>query len=420
MGRILKNSYSLEKNFLMGIFLLFSSWLAAGDNVAAGNFHPGSGKAPPGANAFPPGPGKSPSGKNGVSPEDEAFRKAKPGNGSAVADTATTEKFQSGLRKAKAGKYVSAADDFLDAEHLARNISMKAEAAKEAMLAYRKANLLYKEFTVIERLLNSYPAEVDFGKLVEREYEICDKYYNGHRDPEFWSLRWIPWLVGKDHSKEMLEKTLKHAPFASSAPQAKLRLAVLQLTEGKVKPALKQLRGLIKDHPSSKYCKFAYLELGNALFELSKTGDGDGKYNKEALSVFENFIKKYPKAAEIGWIKKCLLRSKDIQAKRLLGIAKFYKQIGRTAPAERYLNDILVKYPDSEAAAASEEMLAKIDKSYTPEGFRPALESRYQKYDVIPIPSQNSRIIMVPQNSNGKFLFPLKDLGIKKQGDDNE
>ena len=335
-------------------------------------------------------------------------------------DMHSTEKFQAGLKKFRAKDYVGAADKFLDAEFLSRSIGMKAAAAKEAMKSYRKANLLYKEFTVIERLLNSYPAEVDFGKLVEREYVIAEKYYNGHRDPEFWSLRWIPWLVGPDRSEEMLEKALKHAPYAKTAPQAKLRLAVLLLEGEKVKEGLKQLRELIKNYPKSKYCKFAYLELGNALYQLSMTGDGDGKYNREALSVFTTFMKKYPKATEIDWIKKCLLRSKDIQAKRLLAIAKFYKRIGRTAPAERYLNDVLVKYPDSQSADKSEELLSKIDKSYVPEGFRPELKSRYQKYDVIPIPSQTSRIIVVPENSNGKYLFPIRDLEIKKRDGENK
>lgn len=334
-------------------------------------------------------------------------------------DMQSTEKFQAGLKKFKAKDYVGAADNFLDAEFLSKSISMKAAAAKEAMKSYRKVNLLYKEFIIIERLLNSYPAEVDFGKLVEREYAIAERYYNGHRDPEFWSLRWIPWLVGPDRSKEMLAKALKHAPFAKTAPQAKLRLAILLIESEKIGDGLKQLRELIKNYPQSKYCKYAYLELGNALFQLSLRGDGDGKFNNEALSIFKAFIKKYPKAKEIGWIEKCLLRSKDIQAKRLLGIAKFYKRIGRTAPAERYLNDILVKYPDSESADKSEEILAKIDKTYIPEGFRPELKSRYQKYDVIPIPSQTSRIIMVPENSGGRYLFPIRDLGIKKRDNEN-
>jgi outer membrane protein assembly factor BamD (BamD/ComL family) len=218
----------------------------------------------------------------------------------------------------------------------------------------------------------------------------------------------------------MVEKALKHAPFSKRAPEAKLRLAVLLIEEGKTPEGLKHLRELVKNYPQSKYCKYAYLELGNALFQLSKAGDGDGKYNNEALSVFKAFKKKYPKADETDWINKCLLKSKDIQAKRLLGIAKFYKRIGRTAPAERYLNDILVKYPDSKSAETSEEILSEIDKSYIPEGFKPSLKSRYQKYDVIPIPSQTSRIIIVPENSNGKYLYPIRDLGIKKPEEKNE
>jgi outer membrane protein assembly factor BamD (BamD/ComL family) len=325
-----------------------------------------------------------------------------------------TEKFQEGLENFKSGDYVDAAKDFEDAEFLATTVNKKAEAAREAMKSYRKANFLYKEFETIEKMLNSYPAEVDFEKLVEREYYICDKYFNGHRDPEFWSLRWVPWLKTADKSEDMIRKVLKHAPFSKEAPKAKLRLAVILINKNKITPALKNLREIIKDYPDSEYCRYAYLELGNVLFQLSQTGDGDGKYNKEALSVFDDFIKKYPKAAEIDWIRKCQLKSKDIQAKRLLGIAKFYKRIGRTAPAERYLNDILVKYPDSKSADASEEILAEIDKTYVPEGFRPALESRYQKYDVIPIPSQTSRIIVVPENSGGKYMYPIKDLGIKR------
>lgn len=338
----------------------------------------------------------------------------------AIKDVKVNEKFQAGLKKYEAGEYDSAADKFNDAEFLARNIEMKAEAAKEAMRCYRKAKLLYKEFQVIERLLNRYPAQVDFAGLVDREYEIADAYHKGHRDPEFWSLRWIPWLEGPDRTKEMVEKALKHAPFSKRAPEAKLRLAVLLIEEGKTPEGLKHLRELVKNYPQSKYCKYAYLELGNALFQLSKAGDGDGKYNNEALSVFKAFKKKYPKADETDWINKCLLKSKDIQAKRLLGIAKFYKRIGRTAPAERYLNDILVKYPDSKSAETSEEILSEIDKSYIPEGFKPPLKSRYQKYDVIPIPSQTSRIIIVPENSNGKYLYPIRDLGIKKPEDKNE
>ncbi|MFA6104645.1 MAG: outer membrane protein assembly factor BamD [Victivallaceae bacterium] len=330
-------------------------------------------------------------------------------------DAEASAAYKDGLEKYAAKEYYPAAKKFLDAELLADSPSQKAEALKEAVNSYRQAKMYYKEFECVERLVNYYPSFIDFSKMVDREYEIGDEYYHGYRDPEFWALRWVPWLTGPDRAVEIYEKALKHAPFAGNAPQAKLRAAVLLIETNKVDKAMEFLRQIIKQHPDTPECKYAYLELGNALFQLSQKGDGDGKYNREALEVFNAFLTKYPQAPECDFVKKCLLKSKDINAQRLLGMAKFYQRIGRSEPAERYLNDVLKQYPDSLAADKSEEMLTKIDKTYVPEGFRPEVESRNQSFKQIPIPPEASPVMVVPENSDGKWLLPIKDLGIGKK-----
>ncbi len=331
---------------------------------------------------------------------------------SMASDQKATEFYHAGTQAFKSGDYVGAAKNFLDAEHMAETVSMKADAVKEAVKSYRQAKLLYREFEEIEKLLIGYPAHVDYEQLVARQYEIGNAYFKGHRDPAFWSLRWIPWLTAPDKTVEIYQKALVHAPFAASASRARLRLAVIFIEKGKPADALTLLRDIIKQQSQSQEAKFAYLELGNALFELSRHGDGDGKYNNEAIQVFKEFIEKYPDAPERDWINKCLLKAKDIQAARLHDIAAFYHRIGRDAPAERYLGEVMRYYPDSESAEPAEELLTKIDKTYTPDGFRPELQSRYQQYDVLPIPSEPSPIIIVPENSGGKWLRPIRDLGI--------
>jgi tetratricopeptide (TPR) repeat protein len=325
--------------------------------------------------------------------------------------------FKDGLEKYAAGDYFPAAKRFLDAELLADSPAMKADALKEAVNSYRQAKMYYKEFECVERLLNAFPSFIDFSKMVEREYEIGDEYYRGYRDPEFWALRWIPWLTGPDRAIEIYEKALKHAPFASNAPRAKLRMAVLLIETNKIDKAFEYLREIIKQYPGTIECKYAYLELGNALFQLSQKGDGDGKFNREAVEVFSAFLAAYPKEPECDFVRKCLLKSKDINAQRLLGMAKFYNRIGRSEPAERYLNDVLKQYPDSTEADKSEEMLTKIDKTYVPEGFRPEVESRIQSFRQIPIPPEDSATLVVPENSDGKWLLPIKDLGLGKKDD---
>jgi outer membrane assembly lipoprotein YfiO len=330
-------------------------------------------------------------------------------------DAEANAAYKEGLEKYAAGDCFPAAKKFLDAELLADSSSLKADALKEVVNSYRQAKMYYREFECIERLLNYYPSFIDFSKMVEREYEIGDEYYRGYRDPEFWALRWVPWLTGPDRAVEIYEKALKHAPFANTAPRAKLRAAVLLIETNKVDKAMEFLREIIRRHPETPECKYAYLELGNALFQLSQKGDGDGKYNREALEVFNAFLTKYPKDPECDFVRKCLLKSKDINAQRLLGMAKFYQRIGRSEPAERYLNDVLKQYPDSIAADKSEEMLTKIDKTYVPEGFRPEVENRTQSFKQIPIPPEASPVMVVPENSDGKWLLPIKDLGLGKK-----
>ena len=148
-------------------------------------------------------------------------------------DTEANTAYKEGLEKYTARSYYPAAKKFLDAELLADSPGLKADALKEAVNSYRQAKMYYKEFECVERLLNYYPSFIDCPKMVEREYEIGDEYFHGYRDPEFWALRWVPWLKGPDRAVEIYEKALKHAPFASNAPEAKLRVAVLLIETDK-------------------------------------------------------------------------------------------------------------------------------------------------------------------------------------------
>lgn len=329
-----------------------------------------------------------------------------------ASDNEAGELFRTGLTEAQQNKYRDAAKIFLDAKQLATSVTMKGKALKEAMLNFRRAKLYGEEFKCIETLLGSYATQVNYVAMVDREYEIGNLYFKGYREPAFWSLRWIPWLTAPDKTLYIYLKALKRAPFAPQAPRTKLRVACLYIENGKIDKSLVLLRNLIKNHTDAKITKFAYLELSNALFQLAGKGDGDGKYNSEATMLLQEFIKKYPQAPECEWAKKTLLKTNDIAAKRLYAMAKFYYRIGRTEPAERYLSDVLTKYPDTVAVDHSEEMLTNIDKKFVPSGFRPALKSRLQKFSEIPLPDEDSPIMVTPQASGGKWLLPVRDLGI--------
>ena len=215
----------------------------------------------------------------------------------------------------------------------------------------------------------------------------------------------------------MFEKALDRAPFAESAPEARLRLAYLFDQKGKVKESLEQLRIIIRDFPDAKACRYAYLALANGLYELSRRGDGDGAYNRESYELFKTFLEKYPDAPEAPWVKVRMVRSRDIQAGRLYELAEYYERAGRKEASERYLAQVLKDYPDTTSADASERLLVKLDSTFVPEDFREKPEGRLPHYRTRPIPAEASQLLIAPGDSDRRFLLPVFSVHLPDEQD---
>ncbi|MDD3153684.1 MAG: outer membrane protein assembly factor BamD [Victivallaceae bacterium] len=312
----------------------------------------------------------------------------------------------------EAGNHRDAAEKFLEAEVAASDPVMRANAAGEAAASFGAAKLAGREFEVIERMLENYSGYVDYAKLAAREYDLGDFYYAGKREPAFWSLRFVPWLSGPDRMVEIYEKALTRAPFGPQANRARLRLARYYLNEAKNDVAIAHLREVVKNAPDSSEGKFAMLGLGEVLLELARRGDGDGRYHYEAVELFSKFKEKYPDAPENDWAEKQLLRSRDIRAQRLVDIADFYRKNGRDLAAERCLNEVVREYSDTPQASASERKLVQIDRSFVPDPHRPEIKDRVQRYEAFRLPEEERKLLVSPDESNGKYLLPVYDLGI--------
>ena len=229
-------------------------------------------------------------------------------------------------------------------------------------------------------------------------------------------MRWVPWLYDEDRTIEIYEKALSHAPYSESAATAKLRTAVKLIEEkGELEKAMELFRGIVKDHPDTPEAKMALLRLGVTLAALAEYGDGDGAYNREAIVVLNEYKNKYPEATELDYVNKLILRTRDIQAQRLMNIADFYRMNDRSEVTERYLGEVIRLYPDTKSAEDAERMLTEMDKTYIPQPVQPAIEPRLQSYDSYPIPEYRGKLLITPQQSDGKYLRPIYDLGLNNE-----
>ena len=323
-------------------------------------------------------------------------------------DASALEVFQKGLDLEREGDYRKAAKRYLDAELLTSDKTVKTNALTNAARAYRQAELFGREFDCIERLIKEHMSRIDFSKAVDREYEIADAFYKGHRDAMF---EWLPFIKDSDRFLECSEAALNNAPCAENAGAVRLRLAGMYLDAQKPEQSIEKYKEVLQLHPGTDSAYYAEIGLAEVYCQLAERGDGDGHWATLALEQLDHFEENNPEAPEIQWVKEQRLLIDKIQAKRLHDLAKFHHRNGRDDLAERYLSQVVQRYGETEHAIPSEKLLAKIDETYeAPPDTMPRKDPAQYDFARNPIPIEDSDLLIAPESSDGKWLLPIRDL----------
>lgn len=333
----------------------------------------------------------------------------------AASDAEAEAKYSDGRKFYLAGEYRDAAKCFEESYILAASPAIRANSLLAQIGAYRMCGLYFEEFKAIELLLDKYVEYGNYQELVNRQFEIGNAFQQGKREPAFWALRWIPWLVGPDHTEEIYSKTLRRSPYAPQAPQTLLRLAYWYEMEGETKKSLETLRKLLKDHPNAEEAPYAMLALGNGLLEIARCGgDGDGVLVNESLKLLHAYSAGKKDAPELNFAKRKIAEARDIQAETLREMAEYYRRSGRSDVAARYLAKLVQNFPESRPAAEAEKKLSELDNTYLPGDFSPEPEARLMPIHAYSIPVEAERELISPLNPGSHYLLPVPDLKLDK------
>ena len=328
----------------------------------------------------------------------------------AVADDSTASSiYKNGRELYEAGKYYEAAEEFERCVFYAKNPAIRANSLIARMYSYRMCKLYYREFQMIEELLERYPEYVSCNDLIDREFEIGALFRSGVREPSFWTFRWVPFWVDVDRTEEVYTAALKRAPYSKHASAAHMQMAIYYDFEGKTRQSLTHLRAILEQHPKAKERKYALLALANGLYMLSGRGDGDSRHVNESVELFKKFCSDYPNDPEVEFAKNTLAKARDVQAAKLFEIAEFYRKSGRPAVAERYLAEVMTKYPDSRTAPEAEKNLLKVSDTYLP-SVPPETENRLPDLRTYSIPENAELLLISPNDKNSPYLLNIPDI----------
>ena len=325
-----------------------------------------------------------------------------------AADQEANTFFSQGRDREKEANYRKAASRYMDAHLMADSSILRGNALIAAARAYRKAKLYGEEFDCLERLIKEHLTEINFSQIVGREYQIGDLFFAGHRDLV---VSWIPFIKEKDRTMEIYEAALKNAPCHEHAGEVRLRLARLYIDDQKPDDAVRHLREIPKLHPGTPSAKYAMLELCSLLYQMAERGDGDNSYSRRTIEACDDYLKAFPDTPEIPWVQKTRQKALNSIAARIHAVGNYYYRAGKPELAEKYLADVVKNYSNTESAAASENLLAKIDEEFE---VPPGQKARYRPYRQIlkpeAIPAEDDPIMVTPEHSGNRWLLPVRNL----------
>ncbi len=315
--------------------------------------------------------------------------------------------------KERAGQPLTAADWYNEAQVQADDPVIKANALMNMARCYRRAGKYGAEFDCLQKLVKGHMNRISYSDVVSRQYEIADEFFRGHRD---YFVSWLPFVKLDDRTSEMFRTVLENAPCSPSAPETRLRLGRIYIEEQHPEKAIKEFMETIKLHPETMEAKYASLELANVLLQLSERGDGDGKYARDAIDAFDEFLKKHPNDPEIKWVERAREQVRCYIAERYRKLGEFYNSQGKPEIAQRYLAMVVQDYPNTPDTPKAEKLLSKLDHEFQASGAKWTPAER--QFKMMSLPKEEAPVMVIPSESGGRWLLPVRDLkaGIVQQG----
>jgi outer membrane protein assembly factor BamD (BamD/ComL family) len=229
---------------------------------------------------------------------------------------------------------------------------------------YEAKGLDEKAFNEYQTMLEKYPKVVNYEEILQRQYEITNRYLAGQ-----WFKLWNtvpvpPWIsAAMDRTAGMYEKLVKNGPYSQVGPQAQMKLGATRDKQEEYPQAVKAYE-LAADryHDRPQLAADAIYHAGLSRQKEARTAEYDQGAAGQAISLFTEFIALYPNDPRVAQAQKIIASLKTEQARGSFQTAKFYEHYKRWNGALVYYNEVLVQDPNSPYAAAARQRLDELKR----------------------------------------------------------
>ena len=238
----------------------------------------------------------------------------------------------------------------------------RSEAASEAQYyigrCYEELGNPYHAFESYQKVIDDYPFTQRTDDIVEREYNIAEKLYQGEKT----KFLGVSFKALPEQTIEVYKKVVSNAPYSSYAPLAQFRIGELYKKIEFYNEAREAFEKIVEDYPDSGIATEAKFQMALCASIASGGIAYDQTLAKEAMKEFDEFAKENPDSELVQRVEK---EKKDLIEKRAgscMSTARFYERIGKYNSAALYYNKIVEDFPESSIAPAALERYKVIEK----------------------------------------------------------
>ena len=215
----------------------------------------------------------------------------------------------------------------------------------DCLMQAKKGHRALEEYT---NLLENYPLYVPYEHVVEQLRQLAEWFIVG--DGTFLGIK------DKDTGIQIYELIIREAPAVQVTLKDRLRLAELLEGSGRGEEAVVVYQAILRQEPNNWDVR---AKLALLFLKLSKNGDGDGAKLRAAVREANIVLQSNPNNPLAKELKRLCRDAETEEANRLLKNGEFYLLPAHRRPsaARRYMHDVIMKYPDSNAAKEARRLL---------------------------------------------------------------
>jgi outer membrane protein assembly factor BamD (BamD/ComL family) len=219
-----------------------------------------------------------------------------------------------------------------------------------------------KAFVEYQKVLEKHPKLSNYHEIVQRQYDIANKYYNGK-----WFRLWgyVPY-PSRDRTADMSAKIVKTGPYSEVAPQAQLKIGSVREKQRNYTSAVKAYETASdRYHDRPQIASDATYRAGLAWNKQAQTAEYDQTTAGQAIATFTDFMALYPSDSRVPEAQKKIGSLKTEQARGNYQVAKFYEKYHKWKGAMVYYNEVIVQDPNSPYAAEAQKRIAVLKERTT-------------------------------------------------------